>query len=156
MKDTSNKKQAIIYTLVGVYFLFLATFSHATSPSLSDGYMTVDLETGMIKDYKAPSQDKVDFIIPAMLADTPTISIGENAFRRKNLISVTIPESVRYIGTGAFADNQLTSITIPDSVVKIGSNAFSGNPLTNVSIPHSLVDIGSDAFGDTSTVTRRE
>ena len=50
--------------------------------------------------------------IPAHIRDLPITHIGEGAFRGKNLISVTIPNSVTYIGNNAFIHNPLTSITI--------------------------------------------
>jgi len=78
--------------------------------------------------------DKWEVNIPPKIRDIPVTSIGENAFFRKSLISVTIPNSVTAIDNHAFEDNQLTSVTIPNSVTNIGFGAFAGNQLTSVTI----------------------
>ena len=89
----------------------------------------------------------------------------------KNLISVTIPDSVTSIGAGAFSGceslttirlpsgiteisafafnecKNLTTITIPDSVTSIGEGAFSGCiNLNNLTIPDNIKEIGKYAF----------
>ena len=58
--------------------------------------------------------------------DSNLISIGENALLGcKNLLNISIPNSVTSIGDYAFSGcSSLTSIIIPDSVTSIGSSAF--------------------------------
>jgi len=107
--------------------------------------------------------------IPHTIRGLPVVSIWDDAFRRRNLISITLPDTVLIIGSGAFADNQLTSITLPKAGM-IGQGAFAGNPLarvdvtihngltyimnyaffgaglTSVTIPDSITSIGNWAF----------
>ena len=86
--------------------------------------------------------------IPSKIRGLPVTSIGETAFRGKNLTSVTIPDSVIEIGEMAFIDNQLTSVTIPDSVTVIKQEAFAFNQLTSITIPSGITEIWFGVFRD--------
>jgi len=72
--------------------------------------------------------------------------IDVNEFENKQLISVTIPNSVTSIGNYAFAHNQITNIIIPNGVTSIGDYAFAYNQLTNIKIPDGVTLIGDYAF----------
>lgn len=65
-----------------------------------------------------------------------------------NMVSVTIPNSVKSIGYRAFLDcHNLPSVIIPNSVESIDYQAFhSCSKLTYVVIPNSVKSIGYDAF----------
>jgi hypothetical protein len=85
-----------------------------------------------------------------------TTSIGDDAFEKNQLTSVTIPNSVTSIGDSVFRYNQLTSVTIPNSVTSIGFRAFVFNPfLTSVTIPNSVTDLHHDAFDQGVTIIRQ-
>ena len=84
--------------------------------------------------------------IPPTIRGVPVTEIGNEAFRRLSITSVTIPNSVARIGDFAFLSNQLTSVTIPNSVTSIGRSAFAWNQLTSITIPNSVVSIGEAAF----------
>jgi len=84
--------------------------------------------------------------IPPRIKSLPVVHIGTEAFAHKNLIDVTIPDSVMIINYSAFASNQLTSITIPNGVFYIGALAFASNPLTSITIPESASIIQQLAF----------
>ena len=102
-----------------------------------------DFVSGEIRGYKGSEKR---LVIPGAIWGDPVTSIGERAFREKQLTSVTIPNSVTSIGNNAFATNQLTSVTIPNSVTSIGNGAFVNNQLTSVTIPNSVTSIGDSAF----------
>jgi len=82
-------------------------------------------------------------------------TIGDYAFNKTSLTTVTIPSSVTSIGNGAFTScNHLTSITIPAGVTSIGHYAFSNcNSLSSVTIPASVTSIGGSAFGGCNSLT---
>lgn len=88
--------------------------------------------------------------------DGSVSSIGYCAFYgRKELTSITIPDSVEVIDIGAFERcSALTSITIPYGVEEIGENAFEGcKALTGITIPNSVESIGECAFADCEGLT---
>jgi len=79
-------------------------------------------------------------------------SIGNCAFAElHNLTSANIPNSVTFIGEFAFARTALTSITIPNGVTSIEDSTFNGcRNLTSVNIPNNVRTIGSFAFVGTA------
>jgi len=75
-------------------------------------------------------------------------SIGNYAFpSSRDLVSITIPNSVKQIGISAFDESGITSITIPNSVSSIKQAAFARcNKLTSINIPHRVTRIEDDTF----------
>jgi hypothetical protein len=88
-----------------------------------------------------------NLVIPSNISRWPVTSIGEEAFKNKQLANVTLPAGLISIGEEAFRDNRLTGIILPDSVTSIGYMAFFENQLTSVTIPDSVTSIGRSAFG---------
>ena len=83
-------------------------------------------------------------------------SIGKSAFRQcGNLTSITLPNSVKSIGGAAFAEcRALTSINVPDSITSIEDIAFMAcSSLTSITIPNTVTSIGMDAFHECSSLT---
>lgn len=128
-----------------------------------------------ISEYKGSSENVA---IPDNFDGFPVVSIGQNAFLKKDVVSVTIPDSVTYIGYSAFKScpklksvvigksvetisesafsycKSLEKIVIPDSVKKIESSAFYGcENLTSVDFGNSLEEIGDEAFYYCSSLT---
>jgi len=91
-----------------------------------------------------------DIKIPDTIGGKKITAIGNGAFQKADLTSVTIPNGVTEIGENAFADNKLTSITIPGSVKVIKDSAFRDNTtLTTIVIPEGVESIGRSAFVNT-------
>ena len=94
-------------------------------------------------------------LVSVSIPDTVT-SIGDYAFWNCNsLTSITIPDGVTSIGEDAFRDcSSLTSITIPEGVTSIGYGAFDGcSSLTSITIPSSVTSIGRYAFSGCTVLT---
>ena len=74
--------------------------------------------------------------------------ILNDAFRETNLVSIVIPNTVKYVGVNAFCDcSRLGSVTISSSMKIIEAGLFySCEALNNVSIPNSITEIGGNAF----------
>ena len=99
-------------------------------------------------DYRIPATTDVNIPETANYQgkDYTVTSIGDDAFKEKELTSVTIPNSVTSIGDRAFENNQLTEVNIPNGVTSIGEWAFENNQLTEVNIPNGVTSIGASAF----------
>ena len=81
-----------------------------------------------------------------------TLGIADGAFNNCNgLIAVSIPEGVMNIGNTAFGRCNLTSVTIPSSVTNIDNGAFiQCSSLSSITIPSSVKSIGLNAFYETA------
>lgn len=128
-----------------------------------------------IKEYKGSSENVA---IPDNFDGFPVVFIERNAFQEKDVVSVTIPDSVTYIGYGAFDScsklksvvigksvetiserafcncKSLEKIVIPDSVYRIRERTFFNcENLTSVDFGNSLEEIGNEAFRLCSSLT---
>lgn len=130
----------------GDYQVSLGTHN-ITSLSLPSGLKTIGRSAfvGAASDTSFTS-----VAIPASVTN-----IGEAAFyRNSNLASVTFANgSVLDIGENAFSKCKITSVTFSATVTSIGANAFEWNRLTNITIPATVTSIGTDAFANNSTLT---
>lgn len=94
--------------------------------------------------------------IPDKLGGNTVSTIKFNAFKDKNLTSVTFnTSSLATIGSSAFRNTNLTSIDIPSTVTTIGNNAFDGcTELTRVTFSNAsnsgFTSIGNYLFRNTA------
>ena len=91
----------------------------------------------------AAGKDAASFSVPDGIE-----SIGDGAFQKSKLRSISIPGSVTFIGSCAFSDcSSLSDIDIPGNVTCINMYAFSGcGGLTAITVPGGVTDIGEGAF----------
>ena len=72
---------------------------------------------------------------------------GEAFYDKRNLVEITIPDSVTNIGNSSFRNCSFKNITIPDSVQSIGNYAFSDcDSISRIEIPGNVKTIGDGAF----------
>ena len=144
---------------LNIVYLYIYTFNVTGTLSQGNVNTVLDGDTG-------------DFI--ATIGPDVT-SIGQDAFKDKNVTSVTIPNTVTSIGASAFSGTSkltsctlptnanfttipescfygsgLNSITIPNTVTSIGASAFSGSGLNSITIPTSVTSIGASAFASST------
>lgn len=96
-------------------------------------------------------------VIPSHHENLPVATIGANVFRGKtNLLSVTIPDTVKYIEDYAFAGcTALTSVTMPHSVLSTGTGAFEGcTSLTTIRFSERLETLGARTFSGCTALTQ--
>lgn len=64
-----------------------------------------------------------------------------------NILRVVIPEGVATIGDGVFEGRDIVSVSLPESLVKIGNRAFADcRFITNLDLPQNVLIIGDEAF----------
>lgn len=96
---------------------------------------------------KVKEQGYTDMIIPEKTPAGEIIKvIGENAFYRRNLTSVIIPDTVEYIGYDAFGVCKLEEVKLPSSLIEIEGYAFYRNKLKNIIFGDKLKKIEPSAF----------
>ena len=139
-----NRKKAHITVVCSVITLLVLCNSCQHYNDKKDFTVTVlPDKTATITGYVGSSKD---VRIPPQIGKLPVTIIGKDAFKEKELTSVTIPDSVTHIGDRAFANNRLTEIIIPNNVTSIEREVFQNNNLTSLTIPKGVVSIGRGAF----------
>lgn len=92
----------------------------------------------------------LDIIIPESHNGQTVVAIGQNAFSKTKIRSITIPNSVKIIRKLAFyecANLQNVSISRFSNLEVIEESAFYGcEILCRISLPATLTDIGKRAF----------
>ncbi len=91
--------------------------------------------------------DKVTYLNSVTFEENSVLeSIGEYAFYKTNLTTISLPKLLVEIGDNAFTDSKLTTISL-GGVQRIGKSVFSGSQdLVSVDFGSSLNDIGDNAF----------
>lgn len=95
---------------------------------------------------------KVDELnVPETIDEKPVIEIGDDAFSRKSIAKINLPDTIIKLGEHAFSFNkQLIEINIPKELTKIPLCFVYGcSNLENIFIPPSVVEIQYSAFEDT-------
>lgn len=111
-------------------------------------------------------------VIPSEYEGIPVTSIGQRAFDNcKQLISVTLPSSIKHIGNNAFDGCSFKNARVPSFLIsyipkddletvvitsgkEIPANSFAGcEKLKNVTLPNSLTSIGMGAFSNCDSLT---
>lgn len=120
----------------------------------STGVMSITAregENGKMADYISDNQPWYEYgdQITAVKIENGVKYIGDYSFfNMKNIISLTIGDTVETIGYSAFAGCNITSFTIPASVTEINDRAFVNNKnMTSATIPPTVTYIGAKAFG---------
>ncbi len=103
-----------------------------------------DSSTGTITAYALSAPKVVN--IPQAIGGVAVLHIGHQAFYKKDLKEVNIPDGVQTIASSAFSENHITKLTIGKDVTSIGDWAFNGNPISEIIFPDGLQSIGESAF----------
>lgn len=159
--DNLTKMKSSICRILLVAF-FLASFCGVEAKNhdfkvdglyykiIADGKVEVTYEK---KDSEKNYKNFSTLIIPGQVEykgrEYSVVKIGEDAFRKSQITSVTFPEGINEIANNAFNScKNLISVSLPHDVKKIGARAFSGcSELQSISLPDSILTIGYGTFG---------
>ena len=84
--------------------------------------------------------------IPATINGQAVKKIWANAFKEKEINSVSFPNTITHIGQAAFRGNKLAEIQLPTGLTNLEAEAFQGNNLSWVKIPDAVKFIWEGAF----------
>ncbi len=137
---------ALILAGLPMYSMEVQAESQFSAKANDDGTITIEYYTGYGGEVTVPSE----------INGKKVTCIKYEAFQNhKNLISVSLPDSVTSIGHHAFAGcSSLVSVNIPDGVTDIGYYTFSGcSSLREINIPSGVTRIDNDTFSGCSSLT---
>ncbi len=81
------------------------------------------------------------------LISSPLTKINDSVFENKNIVSLSLPNSITIIGNRAFANNNINDLSLSSSLTTIGNEAFQKNKLSYVDFKNTnLTTIGDGAF----------
>jgi hypothetical protein len=121
-------------------------FFVSSSFALSNAEFTYNVIDGGIEVTGCVDECPSDLVIPEQIDGLSVVEIENRAFIEKQLVSVSIPNSVTTIYGGAFAYNELFSIELPENLNLMTGGSFAQNQLTKITIPDGLSKIPYAAF----------
>ena len=128
----------------------LMTFADGTE--INGIYYNLVSKTKQAEVTSNPNKYSGSIVIPATVdydgITYDVTSIGNRAFiENKDVVSVSIPNSVTNIGENAFGYCDFTSIIIPNSVTTLAKKAFNNcRKLETITMGTGITSIGPDAF----------
>lgn len=94
-------------------------------------------------------------IIPDTYEDKPVVAIGDGAFKYTSTKNVILGDNIETIGEIAFWRSDIETITLSSSLKEIKSQAFNEcNSLQSVALPDSLETIGNFAFAECESLSQ--
>ncbi|WP_282038127.1 leucine-rich repeat protein [Saccharicrinis aurantiacus] len=118
-----------------------------TPYTLTDADVTIT--DGVITQCRYSFQEK-HIIIPLTLNNQTITGIGDEVFKNKEILSISIPKEVKHIGAYAFSNNNISNLDLPNGIINIGNHAFSYCDIKLLKIPESLESIGEYTFYNNS------
>ena len=91
--------------------------------------------------------------IPNSINSKLVLKIGDSAFYRTQIRSISLPSTLKVIGNKSFSwCEKLTNIVLPEGLEAVGDNAFEITGINSIILPNSITNIGEYAFFSTPLV----
>ena len=160
------KRYFSVLTMICVFALagIAGAVTQEANPATDFTYdINGDGEGVVIQKYKGKA---TAVVIPAVIEDFPVVEVDSVVFKKTNIVSIILPDSIRWIGDSCFEGctslqnvvlpknlkalsrdlfygcTALKTITLPNSIEKIYSGAFSSSGLESITIPDNVKQIG--------------
>ncbi len=113
-----------------------------------DGFLFVTDDTTKTAKLIGYNGSETALTVPATVSGCSVVSVGSSAFyENKTIKSIVLPDSIVEIGEHAFFKSKIESVTLPANLKKIGDAAFFNcNFISSYTIPASVEEIGAQAF----------
>ena len=116
-------------------------------------------DSGVMNNYPYPTKPGWEngagwYWVKSVIIEPGVTTIGDSAFCRSGIESVSIPDTVTSIGMAAFKlCDRLETVSIPDSVTNISMYAFSNcKSLWLIIMPATVTTVGERAFAENSSI----
>lgn len=149
MKFTKN---TVISLLTAVVLIFMG-FQVSTDKTAAATDFTFDTTTGYITGYNGSAKDVV---IPDEIAGYKIRGIKEGVFKKKDITTVVIPDTVTAIEKEVFYGcTHLKEINMSHNITAIGESAFENcTAIKKVEIPYSVKTVGKSAFAGCTSLKK--
>ena len=142
------KKLSLITSLLAFAFVSIISMKNVNAEQIKkdgDYQYTVSNNEATIVAYTG-SNTTISF--PKKIGGYNVVAIGNNVSKKVNLVSVTIPDTVKTLNNDVFRNcTKLQSVTLPDSITKIGSGAFYNcAALNKITIPSKVKVLYTGTF----------
>ena len=87
-------------------------------------YVLYNDMTCHVSELEKDNLTSLSLVIPDFYTEYKVVAIEEEVFRGADLISVTLPDTIKTIGDRAFQKSTIEKINLPDSIEKIGEECF--------------------------------
>lgn len=159
-EQSEQLRRILLICLAVIVVSFIAAFIGAAHIDRADSVRRGDFEIVTAEDRTATlvkyKGDARHVEIPAKIKGYDVVTIGDEAFRgNRNVLRVTIPDSVTSIGSFAFAEcPKLQSVELSGSVSRISDGAFYRCPkLAQLTIPEGVTALDPMTFYDCYALT---
>ena len=145
---THSLQAAVLFLAMLFVGCSLLTVTADETDATTNGYeYSCSSTAAFISNYVGDEGTDVKVQVPSELDGYKVTAILENAFKNKNVKSVTVPDGVWTIQRYAFAGCTLQSVTLPSSLTELGFNAFENcTNLTSITLPGSINILAKELF----------
>ena len=164
------KRYFSVLTMICVFALagIAGAVAQEANPATDFTYdLNGDGEGVVIQKYKGKA---TAVVIPAVIEDFPVVEVDSEVFKKTNIVSIILPDSIRWIGDSCFEGctslqkvilpknlkalsrdlfygcTALKTITLSNSIEKIYSGAFSSSGLESITIPDNVKQIVGSSY----------